>query len=120
MGRPKKTSAQTRPHVVSFRLNAEEMAQLRKEAEEAGLEPGERARMKAVRVRGVAGGPATRRPSSPEAFELRQELRRIGVNMNQIARRLNMTGEHEPEELREASKHLDEVFLRMLQGRMIN
>ena len=48
------------------------------------------------------------------SFELRQELRRVGVNMNQIARRLNMTGEHEPEALASASKRVDELITHIL------
>ena len=118
MARPKKPTTETRPHVVSFRLTDIEMAQLEKEATAAGLVPNECARLKTI------GGhaPGKRKKEREEehrlelSFELRQELRRVGVNMNQIARRLNMTGEHEPEELASASKRIDEIITHILAG----
>ncbi len=118
MARPRKPAEETRPHVVSFRLTDAEMAQLEKEAAAAGTVPNECARLKTIGGR----APGRRRQAQesgavPEvSFELRQELRRVGVNMNQIARRLNMIGEHEPEELAEASRRVEQVLNQILTG----
>jgi hypothetical protein len=104
--------------VVSFRLTDAEMARLEKEAAAAETVPNECARLKTVSRR----VPGKRKPAREAghvlevSFELRQELRRVGVNMNQIARRLNMTGEHEPEELAEASRRVEEIIIRILAG----
>ena len=43
-------------------------------------------------------------------FETRNELRRIGVNLNQIAKALNSRKSHIPDELTEACRKLDLVF----------
>lgn len=118
MARPRKPTDETRPHVVSFRLTDAEMARLQEEAAAASTVPNEYARLKTVGGR----APGQRRKGREAgrglevSFELRQELRRMGVNMNQIARRLNMTGEHEPEELASASKRVDEVITTILAG----
>ena len=113
-GRPKKPRAEKRAHIVSFRLTASQMAKLHTDAAAIGLEPNECARVKttgrAVSAR-ISFGPQA---EPPHLFELRQQLVRVGVNMNQIARQLNMTGEHEPDALREASQHLNEILRRLL------
>lgn len=116
MARPKKPTEERRTHVVSFRLTGAEMARLEKEAAAAGTVPNECARLKTTGGR----APGARRKAREGgrglevSFELRQELRRVGVNMNQIARRLNMTGEHEPEELASASRRVDEIITSLL------
>lgn len=43
-------------------------------------------------------------------FETRNELRRIGVNLNQIAKALNAGKSHAPDELIAACQKLDLVF----------
>jgi hypothetical protein len=119
MARPKKSAADARPHVVAFRLNDAEMALLRSEADASGMAASETARAKVTRARASARFGATRRSAAPESqamFELRQQLVRVGVNLNQIARRLNMTGEHEPDELRNACRDLDALFRLLLRG----
>ena len=117
MARPKKRTAATRPHVVAFRLNDAERARLAAEAAAAGLAPNDVARAKVTGARVlrtplVAGA---RQPpaESPAMFELRQQLTRVGVNLNQIARRLHMTGEHEPDELKNACRELDAMLRRI-------
>jgi len=104
--------------MVSFRLTDAEMAQLEKEAAAAGTVPNECARLKTVGGRAPAKRRSAREagPVLEVSFELRQELRRVGVNMNQIARRLNMTGEHEPEELTQASRRVEEIITQILTG----
>lgn len=111
-GRPVKAAEEKRPHVVSFRLTNAEKAQLENEAAAAGLALNECARVKTT----CAGAPAVSAPHAepPGAFELRQQLIRVGNNMNQIARQLNQKGEYEPQELKSASHELGEIFRRIL------
>jgi hypothetical protein len=122
-GRPLK-GRQRRERVIRFRVTKAEFDAFRKEGAPAGLSPHECARLKATGGAPLPLPPAYARaqvePEPPGMFELRQELRRVGVNMNQIARSLHMTGEHEPGELREASQHLNEIFARILEGRTIH
>jgi hypothetical protein len=119
MSRPKKSAPDTRPHVVAFRLNDAELARLQSEAGAAGVAASDAARAKvtgagvAVRL-GRSPRRATPPPESPAMFQLRQELSRVGVNLNQIARRLHMTGEHQPDELKDACRDVDEILRRML------
>lgn len=119
MARPKKSAAAARPHVVAFRLNDAERARLDAEANAAGMAPADVARAKVTgaraavrRLRARTAGHA----DSPAMFELRQQLTRVGVNLNQIARRLHMTGEYEPEELRNCCRDLDELLRALLDG----
>ena len=114
MARPKKPAAQARRHVVKFLLTDAEMLQLRRQADALGVEPNECARVKATDGAAPAW-PEQRTAAHPLfPFELRQDLRRVGVNINQIARVLNTTGEHHPDELREASADLGRIFRLML------
>lgn len=43
-------------------------------------------------------------------FEVEHQISRIGVNMNQIAKRLNEGGSVPPAELQEASAQLKQIF----------
>lgn len=119
MARPKKSAATARPHVLAFRLSDAELARLQSEADAAGMAPSDAARAKvtgarsSVRFASKRSGPPV---ESRALFELRQQLTRAGVNLNQIARRLHMTGDHEPEELRNACRDLDELFRALLGG----
>lgn len=112
MPRPKKPQDERLRRIIKFRVTDAEFDALRREAEAVGLSAHECARMKATGTMPVVVSSAQAEP--PGMFELRTELRRVGVNMNQIARRLNMSGEHYPDELRDASKHLDEILLEIL------
>lgn len=119
MPRPKKSPAATRPHVVAFRLNATEHAQLQCEADAAGMATSDVARAKVTGARSSVRFGSKRRSApaeSPALFALRQQLTRVGVNLNQIARHLHMSGEHEPEELKNACRDLDELFRALLGG----
>jgi hypothetical protein len=104
MARPKKDPKETRPYRVMFRLTAAEMKRLQRYAKAVGMEPNEYAREKTVR------GEVRVREVRELPFAVVHELGRIGVNMNQLARRWNMTGEHEPEEVTAAFQHMDEVL----------
>lgn len=112
MPRPRKKVEQARRHVVKFLLTAAEYAALSAQALSAGMDVNDYARTKATgrAARRLSASPA----EPPGTHELRQQLIRVGVNMNQIARQLNMTGEHEPAELQAASQHLERIFERIL------
>lgn len=117
MARPKKNSAATRPHVVAFRLNDAENARLQAEAAAEGLARNDIARAKVIGPRAsarVSAGRFAVPAESPALFELRQQLTRVGVNLNQIARRFHMSGEHEPDELKSACRELDSIFKALL------
>lgn len=121
MPRPKKSAAISRSHVVAFRLNDAEMARLRSEADAAGMAASDTARRKVTGTRAALRVLAARANAEPPAaFELRQQLVRVGVNLNQIARRLHMSGEYEPDELKAACRSLDEVLQKLLSGRIFS
>lgn len=114
MPRPKNAPELNRPHRVWFRLTGAEMAKLADAAGKAGVPANEYARMKAIGSRSPVGAQFRQQQEPPGMFELRHQLIRVGTLMNQIARRLNMVGEHEPQELTEASRDLREIFRRIL------
>lgn len=72
------------------------MARLIEEAAAAQMGPNEFAREKTL------NGAVVVLQAYELPLPLQQQLLRIGVNMNQIARRLNWTGEAAPEEVRAA------------------
>ncbi len=91
MARPRIEAAQRRTHQVGVRVTAAEAAAIRAAAQRAGEPPVEWLRRLALEA---AGAPA---PSPPVAERERlerwrsiwQELRRVGANLNQVARRMN-------------------------------
>jgi hypothetical protein len=114
LGRPKKAAPELRARRVNFRVDDAELTALRSRAKAAGLSLSEFAR---VQVTGHAASKASARAAvleSPEAFALRQEIGRVGVNLNQITRRLHTTGEHEPAELRDVCATLNLLMRRIL------
>lgn len=94
----------TRPHIVQFRLTEADYLRLKTEAQTVGIEPNECARMK------TTGGAVMVRQFSELPFAVMHELGRIGQNLNQIARRLNTTEEHDPARLAETCERMDEVL----------
>jgi hypothetical protein len=120
MARPKKQTA-TRPHVVAFRLNDAERARLQRDADASGLAPNDVARAKVTGTHAsvrLSSRRAESQAESPAMFELRQQLMRVGVNLNQIARRFHMSGEHEPDELKNSCRELDAVLRAVLEMRL--
>lgn len=97
-----------RPHIVQFRLTAAAYAKLQREAQQVGMLPNECARMKTTE--GVVKVRQT--PDLP--FAITHELGRIGVNLNQIARRLHTIGEHDDAQLAEACERMNEVLTVLL------
>jgi hypothetical protein len=85
---PKPTNTAPRLHVSTYRLNAEELAQLRAAAEAAGLSQADYARQKLI------GAPprSKRKRVGADRVELTRllaELGKIGSNVNQLARLAN-------------------------------
>lgn len=118
-GRPALANDLKRTAVVQFRVTAEEKERLERAADALGLTLSEYVRIKATGDESPLASPALR-PEPPGVYELRRELGSIGNNLNQIARRLNTNGEHIPDQLASAARHLDEIFLRMLDGETIH
>ena len=90
---PRKSPGEIRAHHVSFRLNVEEIIALRERAAQAGQSLSEYARRAALGIR----------PRAHSAFAFEPgtflQIRMLGVNLNQIARRLNSTDMPAPPEL---------------------
>ncbi|MEP0548811.1 MAG: ribbon-helix-helix protein, CopG family [Rhodothermales bacterium] len=83
-GRPKKPKKERRDHVVPVRMNDAEYRLVEEKAEASGLS-------KSAYMRRAATG----RPISPKADAmLRRELRRIGVDLNQLAASLEREPAH--------------------------
>jgi hypothetical protein len=82
MARPSKEPDERRTAFVRYRVTPEEKARLEAQAERAGLPLGEFARQAAERAQIVA------RVSRAD-FALTDQLRRLGVNLNQIAKHVN-------------------------------
>ena len=85
LGRPRAT--QVKDHWISFRVTAEEYFALLDKAERSGMVPGEYARSRSMRgiarAKKTATGPAELFGDRTTA--ILHELRRQGVNLNQIA-----------------------------------
>jgi hypothetical protein len=96
MARPRKGEA--RDSHVGFRLTLEEALVLRERASRAGQSLSDYARDAALSRRPRSDGLDPRRPFAmdPATFH---EIRRLGVNLNQIARRLNAQDIPPPPEL---------------------
>ena len=83
MSRPKKDPTDRRTEQVNLRLSPVELARLSEKADRASTNVTAFVRAAAL------GRPVPVRETGSLAFEDRQELRRIGVNLNQIAKRMN-------------------------------
>ena len=90
IGRPK--APRIRDHWISFRVTAEEHYALVVKAERSGMAPGEFARSRSLR--GIARAKKRRVASPAELFgeqtrAVLHEIRKQGVNLNQIAHHCN-------------------------------
>lgn len=84
-GRPAKREAEARGSRVAFRLTLSELSAIQAEAAKAGLSPSDYCRRVILRHRVK---PAI---TDVDAAAL-ADLNRVGVNLNQIAKKLNTTG----------------------------
>lgn len=86
MARPRKQVEQKRTRVIAFRVTDDEYASIERRAHKADIDIGDFVRHAALRKR------ITKPQTAPANFEAVDQLRRIGVNFNQIARALNSGG----------------------------
>lgn len=82
-GRPSLAVAESRVERVAFRMTADELARVQAEAERAGVSVSEYCRAAAL-------GQRVRVRSAPDLSAALVSLNRVGVNLNQIARTLNV------------------------------
>lgn len=108
MARPKADPSIARTEHVSVRLSPLELAQLKDKAAQS-----KRPMTDFVRAAAL-GKRVTITESTAPDFAIRHELRRIGVNMNQIAHSLNAGLGYVPDELRAVCEKLDRLFDRWL------
>ncbi len=109
MSRPPKGPDDQRSEFVRCRVRPAEYLRILKAAERAGLTPSEYAR------RLLLTGQVTIRQMQsldPEAFD---QLRRIGINLNQAVHKLHATGRIPPE-LASAAAAVEGVILGMIDG----
>jgi Bacterial mobilisation protein (MobC) len=88
MGR-KRTHNSIKDRHVSFRLSAEEHFRLMNKAQRSGLSVGDFVRARSLGARGRKRPAANPLPIVPAELDLATQLRKIGVNVNQIAHHCN-------------------------------
>jgi hypothetical protein len=114
-GRPK--TARVKDHWISFRVTAEQHFQLLDKADRSGMSAGEYARSRAMR--GIA---RSKKPLSPsELFgsdtrALLHELRKQGVNLNQVAHHCNRHQIPPPREVSELAAVLRSLWDRLVKS----
>ena len=109
MARPRKDSDELRTETLAFRLTPAERIQIEQAAAKANLTPSAYARMQALKGRVVV---PEHRTLAPDLFD---ELRRIGVNLNQLTR-LAHINEDPPKDLPRLCTALDRFLLREISG----
>lgn len=114
-GRPRGT--RVRDHWITFRVTAEEHFQLMEKAHRSGMTPGEFARSRALRGIARTKKSATTVQVFGEATrDVFHELRKQGVNLNQIARHCNQHQVPPPLELAELAKVVMALWERLLRS----
>ena len=93
---------------MRVRLTVEERVSVMGKADKAGLSVSEYLRRAAL-------GQTIKAPAQQSGldFETRNELRRVGVNLNQMAKVMNSGGQVPPASLDEAMTKLDDLFKRI-------
>jgi len=115
IGRPK--ASRVRDHWITFRVTAEEHLQLAHKAHRSGMAtPAEYARSRALR--GIA---RTKKETTVPVFgeatrDVFHELRKQGVNLNQIARHCNEHRVLPPPELTELARVIMALWERLLRS----
>ena len=108
MGRPRKDDEHRRTERLAFRLTQAEIMQIERSAIAAGVTASELARRQALKGRVIV---QQQRALDHAVFD---ELRRIGVNLNQLARIANQTG-RVPRELARLCAALEQILLREIE-----
>ncbi|MEQ1616365.1 MAG: plasmid mobilization relaxosome protein MobC [Hyphomicrobiaceae bacterium] len=113
-GRPK--AARVKDHWISFRVTSEEHFQLIDKAERSGMGPGDYARSRALRgiARSTKSAPATATIFGDDTRAVFHELRKQGVNLNQIAHHCNRHEVPPPHEVSELAKVIMALWERLL------
>ena len=109
IARPRKTASDKRSAALNIRITAAERASIQVKAERAGITATEFARKAAL------SKPVKVEQSTLPDFITRNELRRIGVNLNQIAHALNSHRPHDGAKLNDIARKLDTLFDRWLE-----
>lgn len=104
MARPQKSPEERRTKHVNVALSPREIARLQDRAGKVQTTVTDFVRSAALNK------PLQVQESNSPDFMTRQELRRIGNNLNQIARVLNADGKHDPSELSALCGKLDALF----------
>ena len=115
-GRPK--AARVKDHWISFRVTAEEHFQLTDKAQRSGMVPGDYARSRALRgiARPKRHAPATAPIFGDATRAVFHELRKQGVNLNQIAHHCNRNQVPPPHEVSELAKVIMALWERLLRS----
>ena len=108
MARPKKQTSDKREQWIKARVSPAEHADILLRAARSGLSSSEFLR------RAALSGEVVVQQNAAGDFETVDQLRRIGGNLNQIARVANMTG-HMPDGLEEALAEVDRLLDRMIE-----
>ena len=90
-------------HHLHIELTQEQYLRLTEQASACGLSK------RAYLVRLMEGKPIRAKPSQ-EIKDLRWEVHKIGVNINQIAKKVNTTGDLYPEEMEELKRMVSEIW----------
>lgn len=104
MARPTKTDDDRRSSVLKLRVTQGEFDSLKRDAQRTGQTVSEIARRK------VLNESLTFRTTRRLPTEAYAELRRIGVNLNQIARRMNASGRADPLDVQIVHRDIDRLF----------
>lgn len=107
MARPRKPTNELRTGTLAFRLTARERLEIEQAARSAGLSASEYARRQVLAGRVIV---QTTHSLDRDTFD---QLRRIGVNLNQIARIANQT-DRIPASLPHVCATLEELLMREL------
>ena len=117
MARPKKLNADRREQWIKARVSPAEHADILTRAARARLSPSEFLRNRALASHGASPGSASvvvAEETAQADFETIDQLRRIGVNLNQLTRVANKTG-YLPDGLEEALAKVDQLLDRMIE-----
>ena len=87
-----------------IRLSEEELKQLQEKAEKKGMKESQYLRML------ITNRPRDYPEIQDEIARLNNEINHIGVNINQIAKKVNTTGDLYPEEMQELKEMVKEIW----------